>query len=170
MAYEDGMFTMRLVENAEPIPAVTGTEEHRRPFSLRPACDDDRPYLDAFCLSEGMATLDALDDVTVAVDVDDDPVGFIQILIGDNGVAHVYPVVVNPLWRGSGVGSALMDDALSRHGELRLVSRGSSVGFYEHLGFEECDWSLIDDECTEGCADCADKEACAPRPMRLVAR
>lgn len=165
--YQDGLFTMRLVEDVEPVKTIIATEEHRRPYMLRPAVESDKPYLDAFCYSEGMADLDSLDDVTVAVDMDDDPIGFIQILAGSNGVAHVYPVVVNPNWRGLGIGKALVDDAHKKHGELRLVSRGTSVGFYKKLGFEECDWSLIDNECTEGCADCPTKESCAPLPMRL---
>ena len=167
LPYEDGLFTMRLVEDVEPVKTIVATEEHRRPFALRKAVDDDRPYLDAFCYSEGMANLDDLSDVTVAADLEDDPIGFIQIMEGGNGIAHVYPVVVNPEWRGLGVGKALVDDAYRRHGELRLVSRGSSVGFYRKIGFEECDWSMIDDECTEGCSDCPTKDACAPLPMRL---
>ena len=163
----DGMFTMRMDEQVETPKTMCMTEEHRRPFVLRPAKDEDRLYLDAFCFSERMDSLDDLSGVTVAVDVDDDPIGFIQIAIGSNGIAHVYPIVVNPIWRGQNVGSALISDALSKHGELRLVSRGSSVGFYKKLGFEECDWSLIDDECTEGCADCPTKDECSPLPMLL---
>ena len=168
IGYEDGMFVMRSIEDAQPAKTIVLTEEHRRPFTLRAAQDSDRPFLYAFCYSEGMANLDSLENVTVAVDVDDDPIGFIQIAYGASGVAHVYPIVVNPNWRGLHVGSALIDEMHSRHGELRLVSRGSSVGFYEKLGFQECDWSLIDDDCTEGCADCSTKAECAPLPMRLI--
>lgn len=168
MAYEDGLFTMRSVEDAEPAKTSVMTEEHRRPFLLRPAVESDRLFLNAFCYSEGMDNLDSLDGVTVAADMDDDPIGFIQISMGNTGIAHVYPIVVNPEWRGMHVGKTLIDDAYKRHGELRLVSRGSSVGFYRKLGFQECDWSLIDDECTEGCADCPSKAECGPLPMRLI--
>lgn len=137
-------------------------------FTLRAARADDMPWLNAYCAAEGMANLDGPEGVTVAANGGDEPVGFIQIAMGNNGVAHVYPIVVHESWRGHDVGRALIDDAHARHGELRLVSRGSSVGFYERLGFEPCDWSLIDHEQTEGCVDCAMKAECGPLPMRLL--
>lgn len=137
-------------------------------FTLRPACPGDLPWLDGYCAAEGMANLDGADGVVVAVNCDDEPVGFIQIAYGPKGVAHVYPIVVHSSWRGHDVGRALIADAHAVHGELRLVSRGSSVGFYDKLGFVECDWSLIDNELTEGCIDCPMKGDCSPLPMRLV--
>ena len=138
-------------------------------FTLRPARPGDKPWLDSYCAAEGMANLDGICGVTVAANASDEPVGFIQIARGRNGVAHVYPIVVHPSWRGYDVGSALIEDAHAKHGELRLVSRGSSVGFYERLGFEECAWDMVDDEQTEGCADCSMKDECKPLPMRLPA-
>lgn len=136
-------------------------------FTLRAAKPEDKTWLDSYCYAEGMANLDGIEGVTVAANQQDEPVGFIQIALGNNGVAHVYPIVVHPSWRGYDVGRALIEDAHGKHGELRLVSRGSSVGFYEKLGFEPCDWSLVDDEQTEGCSDCTMKAECAPLPMRL---
>lgn len=137
-------------------------------FTLRVAKEEDAPWLNSYCYQEGMANLDGISDVTVAVNANDEPVGFIQVAYGPSGVAHVYPIVVHESWRGFNVGRALIEDAYKNHGELRLVSRGSSVGFYERLGFEECDWALIDDELTEGCSDCATKFDCKPLAMRLL--
>ena len=136
-------------------------------FTLRPATQDDKPWLDSYCYAEGMANLDGVEGVTVAANASDEPVGFVQIAQGSNGVAHVYPIVVHSTWRGHDVGRALIEDAHSKHGELRLVSRGSSIGFYERLGFLPCEWELIDDEQTEGCVDCTMKDECGPLPMRL---
>ena len=137
-------------------------------FTLRPARPEDKVWLDSYCYGEGMANLDDVAGVTVAVNAADEPVGFIQIAQGNNGMAHVYPIVVHPSWRGYDVGRELIQDAHTKYGELRLVSRGSSVGFYEKLGFVPCEWELIDDEQTEGCSDCSMKAECGPLPMRLV--
>ncbi len=138
-------------------------------FKLRNARPEDKHWLDTYCAAEGMANLDGVEGVTVAANASDEPVGFIQIAQGRNGVAHVYPIVVHPSWRGYDVGRALIEDAHAIHGELRLVSRGGSIGFYEKLGFVSCDWELIDDEQTEGCSDCTMKDECKPLPMRLLA-
>lgn len=137
-------------------------------FTLRAAKPEDKAWLDSYCYSEGMANLDDITGVTVAANSADEPVGFVQIAQGNNGVAHVYPIVVHPSWRGNDVGRALIEDAHAKHGELRLVSRGNSIGFYEKLGFVPCEWEMIDDEQTEGCSDCAMKAECGPLPMRLA--
>lgn len=137
-------------------------------FKLRAAKPEDKTWLDSYCYQEGMANLDDIDGITVAANSDDEPIGFIQIAIGNNEIAHVYPIVVHPLWRGYDVGRALIKDAHSRFGELRLVSRGSSIGFYEKLGFVACNWDEIDNEQTEGCIDCSMKAECGPLPMKLV--
>lgn len=137
-------------------------------FTLRPARVDDMPWLNAYCAAEGMANLDDSVDVTVAVNDADEPVGFIQIAYGSRGVAHIYPIVVHPSWRGFDVGRTLIEDAHAHHGELRLVSRGSSIGFYERLGFVECPWDAIDNELTEGCVDCPMADECHPLPMWLL--
>lgn len=135
-------------------------------FTLRKATAADKPYLDSYCFAEGMDHLDDVDGVSVAVNDEDEPVGFIQIAFSADGVAHVYPIVVCGPWRGYGVGAALIESAYEVYGELRLVSRGSSTGFYERIGFEHCSWDIIDHDLTEGCIDCPMKEQCSPSPMR----
>ena len=135
-------------------------------FTLRPARHEDRVFLDAYCYSEGMDYLPDLDNVTVAANSADEAVGFIRIAIGSNGVAHVNPVVVYSAWRGYHVGEALMEDAQNRYGELRLVARGSSKGFYDRLGFEACSWDEVDLSVTENCDICTLVDECQPCPMK----
>ncbi len=135
-------------------------------FTLRPAREDDLPFINAFNYAEGMDSLASIEGVTVAVDGEDDPVGFIRIAIGSSGNAFVNPVVANPAWRGRGVGRTLMEDALRRHGELRLVSRGVAVPFYRALGYESCSWDEIDEGVSEDCAHCSWRDECGPLPMR----
>ena len=137
-------------------------------ITLRPAQEKDWPWLNAFCYSEGMDNLPSLENVTVAADGDDDAVGFIRIAFSPEGVAHVNPVVVNPNWRGFGLGRILTENALATYGELRLVARGSAVPFYRALGFEEVPWEDITMAVTEDCDHCDMRDECGPLPMRKV--
>lgn len=135
-------------------------------FTLRPAREADRPYLNAYCYGEGMDNLPSLQDVTVAQNADGEPVGFIRLALGANGAWHVNPVVVHASWRGHGVGQALTEWALTEKGELRLVARGQAVPFYERLGFAPCSWEDVDTAVTEECDGCPLAAECHPKPMR----
>ncbi|MBR5259307.1 MAG: GNAT family N-acetyltransferase [Eggerthellaceae bacterium] len=135
-------------------------------FTLRPARESDRAYLDPYCYSEGMDYLPDLENVTVAANSGNEAVGFIRIAFGNYGVAHVNPIVVHSSWRGYHVGEALMADAQARYGELRLIARGTSKGFYERLGFEACPWEEIDMTVTENCEVCTLVPECNPLPMK----
>ena len=117
-----------------------------------------------------MDYLPSLERVTVAVNADDEPVGFIRISLGRAGVARVNPIVVHESWRGYGVGRALIDEAQDAYGELRLVSRGSSKAFYDALGFEPCAWDLIESDVIEDCDGCPLFDECEPCPMRRADR
>lgn len=134
-------------------------------FTLRPAVEADRELIDWYMHREGMDRLSSLENVTVAANVEGLCVGFIRLNKGNNGVWHVNPVVVNPEWRGWGVGRALMEDALARTGELRFVARGASIPFYRSLGYEEIPWEDIAPGVTEECDGCPMFEECAPLPM-----
>lgn len=138
-------------------------------FTLRPAADKDRGLIDAYAYAEGMDRIPSLENVTVAANAEDECVGFLRLAFSDAGVAHVNPVVVYGAWRGYGVGRALMEDALARCGELRLVARGSSVGFYRALGFSEVPWEDIATYVTEDCEHCDLRDECEPVPMAKVA-
>ena len=134
-------------------------------FTLRPAREDDLPTINAFAAVEGMADLPSIDRVTVAESEAGDVVGFVRIAADEEGVGHVNPIVVYSTWRGYGVGRALMDDALARYGELRLVSRGSSLGFYRALGFHEVPWDQIDPVIADDCNGCDIHDECGPTPV-----
>lgn len=133
--------------------------------AIRAAREEDRPFLDAFSFDEGMDNVPSLEHVMVAADEQDDPIGFIRIAFGPSGDAYVNPVVVNELWRGRGVGRALVEDALARHGSLKLVARGASIPFYRTLGFEGCSWEDIEQGVSEDCDRCSWRDECAPLPM-----
>lgn len=138
-------------------------------FSLRPAEERDRAYIDSYTYAEGMDYLPSLEGVTVAVNDADEPVGFIRIAQGANGFAHVNPVVVHESWRGHAVGRSLVNDAQRTFGELRLVARGASKLFYDALGFACCEWDEVDVSVTEDCSGCPMRDECSPQPMRREA-
>ena len=102
-------------------------------FTMRPAREDDLELINIYAYNEGMPDIPGVEGVTVAANADDQVVGFIRIKHGADGIAHVNPVVVYAAWRRYGVGRALVEDALAREGELRLVSRGGSLAFYRAL-------------------------------------
>lgn len=137
-------------------------------FSLRAAKPSDIDLLNAYAYGEGMDDLPSLDRVKVAVNDADEPVGFVRIALDDSGTAFINPVVVYSAWRGYGVGRALIESALQEYGELRLVSRGSSRGFYQALGFEDCGWDAISEGVTDDCIHCDIREECGPQPMRRI--
>lgn len=137
-------------------------------FSLRPAHAGDLPRLNGYAAAEGMDALADAAGVTVAVNDEDVPVGFIRVQRGSNGAAHVNPVVSCPTWRGWGVGRALMEDALSREGELRFVARGPSVPFYRSLGCADLEWGAIAPEIAADCDGCPMLEECRPQPMGIA--
>ena len=133
--------------------------------TLRPAEERDLEYLNYYAYCEGMDSMPSAENITVAVNEDDIPVGFIRIAMGANGIAHVNPVVVLGTWRGHGVGRILTEDALAKHGELRLVSRGGSISFYRALGFTDLTWDQIDPLVVDDCGSCELRAECQPQPM-----
>jgi GNAT superfamily N-acetyltransferase len=74
----------------------------------------------------GVTTLVAIVDGRVpgAIQVQSD--GLIQ--------AHVSMLLIGWHWRGTGLGSALLGEALERAGGLRLDVRTRTEGYYERLG------------------------------------
>ncbi len=134
-------------------------------FTLRPAHEEDTETINTYASWEGMDNMPSVENITVAQSAAGDIVGFLRVARGANGVMHVNPVVVVSTWRGYGVGRALMQDALQRFGELRLVSRGESVGFYEALGFAPISWDDVDKAEVDDCDNCPVREDCGPLPM-----
>ncbi len=134
-------------------------------FTLRSACETDIDTINAYASWEGMDVMPSHENITVAQSAEGNVVGFLRVARGVNDVMHVNPVVVVSTWRGHGVGRALMEDALQRFGELRLVSRGESVGFYEALGYAPMLWDDIDKAEVDDCDNCDMRSVCKPVPM-----
>ena len=134
-------------------------------FTLRPAREEDLQAINAYADWEGMDNMPGIENVTVAESASGDVVGFLRIAMGGNGVAHINPVITVKTWRGYNVGRELVEDALDRYGELRLVSRGGSVGFYRALGFTEIPWEAVDMSVCDDCDGCEMREECGPVPM-----
>ena len=139
-------------------------------FTIRDARASDMELIDAYAHAEGMDRIPGPHRVRVAVNDDDVAVGFCRLQDDANGIAYVNPIVTNVAWRGYGVGRALIDDARALAGELRLIARGTSVGFYRKLGFKRLLWSQVDLEAaSEDCDTCPYRAECGPVPMRLEA-
>lgn len=139
-------------------------------FSIRDCREADMPLVDAYAAAEGMDSIPGPENVRVAVDADDVVVGFCRLHADANGIAYVNPIVTYAAWRGYGVGRELIADARARVGELRLISRGTSEGFYRKLGFVDMGWDEVDLEAaSEDCDNCPYREDCGPIPMKLLA-
>ncbi len=137
-------------------------------FTIRDARATDMPLIDSYAHAEGMDRMPGPERIRVAVDADDAVVGFCRLQDDVNGIAYVNPIVTYALWRGYGVGRALIEDAREIAGELRLIARGTSVGFYRKLGFTDLAWDDVDLEAAEeDCDNCPYRATCGPVPMRL---
>ena len=78
----------------------------------------------------------------LAVDETDRAIGF-MLLVGN----HMEALFVDPAFHGSGIGRALVEDAVKRHPDLLTdvnEQNLQAVGFYERLGFESCGRSATD--------------------------
>ena len=138
-------------------------------FTIRDARASDMELIDAYAHAEGMDRMPGLERIRVAVNDEDVAVGFCRLQDDVNGIAYVNPIVTCQTWRGYGVGRALIKDARETAGELRLISRGASEGFYRKLGFVEMPWSEVDLEAaSEDCDNCPWRDACGPVPMKLT--
>ena len=155
-------------------PATTGAPAAAASplFSIRTAQQRDLAFLQLLCDEQGLAIIQSVADCRVAVNDEDEPVGFIHIETVDdetvekNG-AYVYPVAVFESWQHYGVASALIEDAYSRVDALKLVACRPSQGFYPKAGFKPVGWELIAQRITRDCELCVAREACQPIPFML---
>ena len=144
-------------------------ETVRDEIGLRPARESDMAYVNAYAAREGMDAIPSEESVTVAVNEDDVPIGFVRAWVDpQTGQAYVNPIVVYEPWRGFGIGRMLMDDVRERYGGIRLVSRGTSLAFYRALGYTDIGWELIAPEIASDCDGCPMREECAPQPMEIL--
>ena len=142
-------------------------------FTIRQAEERDLFYIQIICREQGLGIIDSITDISVAVNNQDLPVGFIHIETvdddkdpGANGV-YVYPVAVYGSWQHHGVATALVRHELSKTGELRLVACKSSQGFYPKVGFEPVSWELIAARIAHDCDVCGALDDCDPIPFRI---
>lgn len=136
-------------------------------FSIRDAAPADKALIDAYARAEAMDSMPGIERIRVAVNGDDTVVGFCRLQDDIHGIAYVNPIVTYGPWRGYGVGRALIEDAAARAGELRLIARGDSEGFYRKLGFIEMGWNEVDLEAaSEDCDNCPYRAECGPVPMK----
>ena len=139
-------------------------------FTIRDARQGDMAAINALSHDVGMDQIPGPERVRVAVSIRGDVIAFCRLQDDVNGIAYVNPIVTHGIWRGRGVGRALIEDARKIAGELRLISRGTSEGFYRKLGFVEMPWEDVDLEAAEeDCDNCPYRETCGPVPMRLEA-
>ena len=144
-------------------------------FSIRQAYIDDMPGIRYISDDVDMPVIESTVNTFVAVNYEDIPIGFIRIKLldakGDTdeepGSRHafVYPVAVLSSWQGYDVGTALIDVALEKFGELRLVACTPSQGFYRRLDFKEASWDQIAPEIARDCNRCSSKDTCTPQPF-----
>jgi GNAT superfamily N-acetyltransferase len=139
---------------------------------IRPALREDEQQILAIFADEGMLPPPVEDflDGTVAVNSDNQAIGFIRILsvLDEQNPAgsgdYVYPVIVLSSWRNLGVARALVQYELEKHGQLKLVSCRPARGFYERTGFVNEDWANIAGLIAADCERCPDLESCEPQP------
>lgn len=133
-------------------------------ITIRNAEEKDLPWIHDLLRHEDMDEYSDVEHLLVACRADH-PAGFIRLKYTDCGV-HVAPIIVECAMRGEGIGYLLMKEASKRVGELKLVARGSAVGFYRALGMKECSFEVISTELEEDCTACSMKEDCKPIPFR----
>lgn len=136
-------------------------------FTLRPAREEDMPYINTYAFYEGMDEIPGTENVTVAVNGQDVPVGFVRLFASEGEVGYVNPIVVHSEWRGYGIGEALMEAASESFKEMRLVSRGSSLAFYRALGYEDIGWDEVAPVASD-CDGCPMRDECHPQPVHLI--
>jgi putative acetyltransferase len=80
--------------------------------------------------------------LTVATDASDRAVGFMLVVAG-----HMAALFIDPLYRGSGVGAALVRHGLELNPSMTTdvnEQNDQAVGFYEHMGFRRTGRSPLD--------------------------
>lgn len=135
-------------------------------FSLRDARAEDENSVRTLMQTGNMGLANDWQDAIVAVNAAGYVIGYIRIEATDKG-PHVAPVAVFPAWQGRGVGRALIEAAIERHGDLKLVSRGEAAGFYRALGAREISFEDVAPCLGEDCNHCPDREACQPVAFTL---
>ena len=104
-------------------------------WHIRNATLADMPLIRQLFEEQGMGTVEVPKGIRVAITPDNIMLGALRCEELSDGAWYVRPVVVFDSVRGTGVGRALMKDALKLHPDLRLVAEGYCAGSvsYTHL-------------------------------------
>ena len=137
---------------------------------IRAANENDITAINVLNESEGLDFVASIENTWVAVDVNDNLLGFIRMIMGNNGVMHINPVSTSKDYRGLGIGRMLVEDVVERFGEVRLIARGDTKGFYRALGAREINWTEVDPLAGHNCEGCAIVSSCAPMPMAIKSK
>ena len=135
-------------------------------WRIRDAVDVDMPLIRELFAEEGFTDLTDPTGIRVAATPDNTMLGACRSEQGSDGHWNIRPVVVFDVVQHHGVGASLLRDALKRHPDMYLVSRGEIEPFYLACGFERCSWEEIAPEFQNECAQCADRASCGPIPFK----
>lgn len=136
-------------------------DKTQQQYSLRKAQPGDLNSVELLMHIGGMGLASDWQEGIVAVDANGQVIGYIRIQQTPEG-PHVAPVAVHPTRQGEGIGRALMEEALSQQGYLKLVARGEVAGFYRTLGCKEIPFEQISGDLEEDCQNCPDRDQCQP--------
>lgn len=135
-------------------------------WRIRDCVPEDMELIRYLFAVEGFGDLTDHTNVRVAVAEGNTIYGAIRCEEASDGSWNVRPVVVFDSVQSKGVGRALINDALKKHPDLKLVARGEIEPFYLKCGFERCEWSEIAPEFITECNLCPDRSTCAPIPFK----
>lgn len=79
----------------------------------------------------------------VVAEEDSAIVGIGQVKTHSDGSRELASIAVLPARQGRGIGSAVINELLARHGQgvLHLTCRLHNQGYYERFGFQRLDWA-----------------------------
>ncbi len=137
-------------------------------WRIRDAQPQDLEIIRSLFYSEGFGDVNDCSQIRVAAKLDNTILGACRCEKLSDGKFYIRPVAVFEIVRGSGVGIALVKDALKIHQQLYLVAEGPTKDFYRKCGFEECSWEEIAYEQSHECDMCPDKDTCGPLPMKSI--
>lgn len=135
-------------------------------WRIRDAVDVDLDLIRSLFASEGFGDVKTVEGIRVAVTPDNVMYGAIRLEQLSDDAWYVRPVAVFDAARGMGVGRGLINDALKHHSDLRFVSEGYAVGFYDACGFVRCSWDEMADEQRFECDMCPGRSECGAQPFR----
>lgn len=137
-------------------------------WRIRDCRAEDMGIIRQLFAGEGFGQLEDPSSVRVAATSDNTVYGACRMEQAPDGSWNVRPIVVFDAVQGLGVGKSLLADALKRHPDLRLVSRGSAEGFYLACGLVRGTWEDVDPIFLAECDACPDKALCAPQVYKAA--